>query len=735
MMRRALLLSILLLLSFTSLHAQKRAFTIEDLYRVKNISDLHISPDGKIVVFVLTTSDLARAKRNSHIWAIDIKGDISGDINGQNLRQLTSGEKSESSPSFSPDGKQISFISSKDGSANLYLMPFNEASGGEWRRLTNISTGVSDPLWSPDGKWIAFSSDVYPECNGDDGCNKKIAERWESGSLKAHMADELLYRHWTAWKDGTRTHTFIANAATGETRDVTPGKYDAPTFQLGGPLQYDFSPDSKEVVYVSNHDPVPAVSTNNDLWIISLEDKDPKPRNITAANPAYDGSPKYSPDGKHIGYRMQQQPGYESDLFRIAIYERATGKSTVLTESFRNWVDEFRWSKDSKTIYFVGPVEGQNPVFRLDISSKTITQVLTDKTIDASEFDPSEQHLLYIKRSVGGPQEIYSARIINGKASQPQKLSHFNEALMNEVDIRPAETMWVESGATRVQVFIVKPHNFDPSRKYPLILNVHGGPQSNWADAFRGDWQVYPGAGYVVAFPNPHGSTGFGQDYTAEISGDWGGRVYEDLMKVTDSLEKLPYVDSTRMGAMGWSYGGYMMMWFEGHTDRFKVIASMMGIYDLRSFHGATEELWFPQWDLKGRPWDSPEYEKWSPSNFVKNFKTPTLVISGERDYRVPYTQSLHFFTDLQEMRVPSRLIIYSNAGHWPSWYEMALYYTAHLEWFNKYLGGGPPPWTTEQFLRNAVFDRTSGQRIVEPPGVDKPKNLQGKPGEKPTTP
>jgi dipeptidyl aminopeptidase/acylaminoacyl peptidase len=728
MMRRVLFSSIFLLLTFSSLHAQKRAFEIEDLYRVKNISDLHVAPDGKTVIFVVTTSDLARAKRNAHIWAME--------INGQNLRQLTTSEKSESAPSFSPDGKQILFISSKDGSANLYLMPFNAArASGAWRKLTNISTGVSDPLWSPDGKWIAFSSDVYPECNGDDACNKRIAERWEAGPLKGHMSDELLYRHWNAWKDGTRTHTFIANGATGQTRDVTPGNYDAPTFQLGGPLQYDFSPDSKEFVYVSNHDPIPAVSTNNDIWLISLDNKDQTPRNITATNPAYDGNPKYSPDGKYIAYRMQQEPGHESDLFRIALYDRNTRQITVLTENFRNWVDEFRWSKDSKSIYFLGPVEGQNPVFHLDLDSKAITQVLADKTIDASDLDPSERHLLYIKRSVGEPQEIYSAEIINGKAATPAKLSHFNDALRNEVDIRPAETLWVAGAdGVRVQVFIVKPHNFDPSRKYPLILNVHGGPQSNWPDAFRGDWQVYPGVGYVVAFANPHGSTGFGQDYTAEISGDFGGKVFEDLMKVTDALEKLPYIDRTRMGAMGWSYGGYMMMWFEGHTDRFKAIASMMGMYDLRSFHGATEELWFPEWDLKGRPWDSSQYEKWSPSNFVKNFKTPTLVISGERDYRVPYTQSLHFFTDLQEMKVPSRLIIYSNAGHWPSWYEMALYYTAHVEWFNKYLGGDPPPWTTEQFLRNAVFDKATGKRVVETP-EERPKNLQGKPDVKPSSP
>ena len=719
-MIRCVSLLFILLLSFTSLQAQKRAFTIEDLYRVKNLSDVHVSPDGKTILFAVISSDLARAKRTTHIWTMD--------IDGRNPRPLTSGENSATSPSFSPDGKQILFVNSKD--ANLYLM--NATGKGPWRKLTSLSTGAYDPVWSPDGKWIAFSSDVYPECNGDDACNKRIGDRWRAGSLQAHTADELLYRHWNAWKDGTRTHTFIANAATGQTRDVTPGKYDAPNFQLSGPVQYDFSPDSKELVYVSNHDAVLATSTNNDLWAISLEDKNAQPRNLTATNPAYDGSPQYSPDGKYIAFRMQQQPGYESDRFRLALYNRDTRQITVLTESFQNWVDEFKWSKDSKTIYFQGPVEVQNPIFKLDIGSKEFTQLFADKTIDASEFAPDESRLVYIKRGISEPNEIHSVDIVNGKAAQPRQLSRFNEALMKEVDIRPAESIWVTgANGVRVHCFIVKPHNFDPSRKYPLILNVHGGPQSNWADAFRGDWQVYPGVGYIVAFPNPHGSVGFGQDYTAQISGDWGGRVYEDLMKVTDALEKLPYVDKERMGAMGWSYGGYMMMWFEGHTDRFKAIASMMGLYDLRSFHGATEELWFPQWDLKGKPWESSQYEKWSPSNYVKNFKTPALVISGERDYRVPYTQSLHFYTDLQLMKVPSKLIIYSEAGHWPSWYEMALYYTAHVEWFQKYLGGGAPPWTTEQFLRNGVFDRTTGKKYTDPPSVNRPR----KPGEKPVTP
>jgi dipeptidyl aminopeptidase/acylaminoacyl peptidase len=683
-------------------YAQKRAFTIEDLYRIKSISDVHVSPDGKSLIYSLGIQDLPRAKHVSHIWMMD--------IDGSNPRQMTQGEKSENSPSFSPDGKWISFISDRDGSSNLYVMP---VAGGEARRLTNISTGTSDPLWSPDGKWIAFSTDVYPECGGDDNCNKRIGETWDKGPLKAHMADRLLYRHWTTWKDGTRTHIFLANAATGETRDLTPGDYDSPTFQLGGPLQYDFSPDSSEFVFVSNHDKDPESSTNNDLWIVSLTSPDAKARNITAANRSYDGSPKYSPDGKYIGYRLQKQPAYESDLFRLALYDRASGSSTVVTESFKNWVDEFKWAEDSKSIYFSAPVEGENPIFNIDIGSRAVTRVLADKTIGEFEFAPGGRRVFFTARSVGRPTELYSATITDGKASEPGQLSHINSAVEREVDIRPAETMWVEGAAgAKIQVFIVKPHNFDPARKYPLILNVHGGPQDMWADSFRGDWQVYPGAGYVVAFCNPHGSTGYGQDFTAEISGDYGGEDFEDLMKVTDALEKLNYVDRDRMGAMGWSFGGYMMDWFEGHTTRFKAIASMMGLFDLKSFYGATEELWFPEWDLKGRPWDSDLYQKWSPSNSVKSFKTPCLVISGERDYRVPYTQSLQFFTSLQKMGVPSRLIIYSNAGHWPSWYEMALYYTAHLEWFQKYLGGGAPPWSSEQFLRNAVFDRETGKRV-----------------------
>lgn len=684
---------VLLLVFAAMMFAQKKPFTIADLYKIKSVSSMQFSPDGKQVAFVVTESFLEKGKTNSEIYLMN--------ADGSELRKLTSNAAADFSPQWMPDGKSLLFLSSRKDGVQAWKLPLD---GGEAEQVTSLSTGVSNIHIAPNGKGFIFATDVYPEFGADDAMNKKTDETKENGPLQAHIADKLLYRHWTFWADGKRTHTMYFDIDSKKVTELTAGDFDAPGYGMGEAV---ISPEGNEVCFVSNHDKVEAQSTNKDLFLVSLSGGEAK--NITQSNPAYDDEPVFSPDKKYIAYKTQKIPGYESDLIRIAVYDRTTAKSDIVTEGkFDNWVNSYQWSPDSKTIYFTAQVKGNVPLYAIDMKSKNISEVLNAKTIDAFEISPDGKSIIYTRRSIGEPSEMWKASLVKGVAKNPVRLTFFNKAIEDSVDIRPAEEMWIDSPTgKKIHTFIVKPHNFDSKKKYPFIINVHGGPQSQWADAFRGDWQVYPAAGYVLVFPNPHGSTGYGQEFTAAISKDWGGKVYQDVMAVTDYCAKLPFVDSTRMGAMGWSYGGYMMMWLEGHTDRFKAIVSMMGVYDLTAMHGATEELWFPEWDLGGMPWTSDLYLKWSPNQFVKNFKTPCLVITGEKDYRVPYTQSLEFFTDLQLMNVPSRLIVFPNDGHWPNNIKsMPLYYNAHLDWFHTYLGGEPAPYDMTKMVRNQAFEK-----------------------------
>jgi dipeptidyl aminopeptidase/acylaminoacyl peptidase len=657
----------------------KRAFEIADYYRTAFVGSPVVNPSGDSVTFTVRRYELEKGTSWSEIWMMG--------VDGSNLRQMTMGRHHDSSPVFSPDGSSLLFVSDRGEGSQLYLL---RVGGGEAKQLTSSSLRLGDPVWSPDGKWIAVQAEVYPECGADADCNTGISNDIAAGPLKARMTDELLYRHWTTWREDRFTHVLLVDATTGEiVRDLTPGRWDSPT-------------DGREMCVVSNHDKDQASSTNSDLWLVPVGGGGGV--NITASNLGWDGNPVYSPDGRFIAFRSQATPGYESDLFRIGIYDRQTKRTRYLTDAsiFDNWINDLQWSKDSDSLYFTADVKGENPIFRMGESDTAPRKVIADGAISGWTLAPNNKNVIYTRSRVGEPSELFIAPAAGGK---PSRLTSFNKALTGEVDIRPVEVMWVEGEeGMMIQVFLVKPHDFDPRKEYPLILNVHGGPQSPWRDSYRGDWQVYPGKGYIVAFPNPTGSSGFGQEFVDAIACDWGGRVYRDLMRVTDALEELPYVDSERVGAMGWSYGGYMMMWFAGHTNRFEAIASMMGVYDLRSMWGATEELFFVEKDLCGRPWTSEHYEMWSPSAYAKNYTTPTLVITGEQDYRVPYTQSLHFFTDLQVQDVPSRLVVYPDSGHWPSWYEMAFYYLVHLDWFHRFLGGGEPPWDPEAFLRNQVF-------------------------------
>jgi dipeptidyl aminopeptidase/acylaminoacyl peptidase len=476
---------------------------------------------------------------------------------------------------------------------------------------------------------------------------------------------------------------------------------DFPYYVTGGNAGFDVSGDGMEVCASSNPDANHWETTNKDLFVIPTSGGDPT--NITAGNPGADMHPVYSPDGRYIAYLRQTVPSYESDRVRLAVYDRQAGESRTLTEDFDNWVEEFAWAPDAKSIYFLAAQEGSRPIYRVEVESARVSRVADLRFIDGFDVSPDGKSIAVARRSIADPREIWTC---SSKGGKEKRLTTFNAAVEEEVDIRAPEEMWIESPTGRkVHTFVIKPHGFDPSKKYPLILNVHGGPQGQWYDSFRGDWQVYPAAGYVVVLPNPHGSTGYGQELTEAISRDWGGKVYEDLMAVTDEMARQPWIDAERMGVMGWSFGGYMVMWMAGHTDRFECMAAMMGLYDLPAFWGATEELWFPQYDLGGAPWESEDYTRWSPHLYAENLTTPTLVVTGMLDFRVPYTQSLEFFSALRKQGVPSRLLVFENDGHWPSWVRsMPVYYNAHLEWFHEYLGGDPAPYDTREMVRNRAF-------------------------------
>ncbi len=696
-MKKKLMLSAMLLAMLPAC-AQKRAFTIEDVYRVKRVSSPTVNKDG-VLAYSVSRQDLkAQRSYNNIVLKAPQSGSFAGLPKGQ-TKQLTT-DNSSYSPFWSQDGKTLYYLSYADGTPQVYRY-----ANGSTKKITDYALGIQGPTLSPDGKLIAFAAEVCPEIGGSDGkANKAAMDQKKKNPIQAHVADELLFRHWTEYGDGKYWHIIVYDIARGTYTDVTPGRYHSPVFSPSGPTGFVFSPDSKEICYTSNHDKHPEASTNCDLWVVPATGGEA--RNITADNPAWDGSPQYSPDGRYIAYRFQRTPSYESDRFTLAIYDRKTGEKRALTEKFDNWVDDFKWAPNSKSIYFLGEERGYEPLFQVDVKTRAITKIIARRAISSFDID-GQGHVYYTWSSTGRPTELYQATINAAKrrrakaALDEQRLTTLNDSLLRAVDFRPSEQLWVRGAkGDSVHVFIVKPHGFDPNKRYPLVINVHGGPQMQWMDSYRADWQVYPGAGYVVAYPNPHGSTGYGQRYCRDISGSWGGMPYEDVMAVTDKLATLQYVDSTRMGAMGWSYGGYFMNWLQGQTKRFKCLASMMGLFDLESMWGTTEELWFPNFDLQGQPWNSPLYKKWSPSEFTSRFATPTLIITGERDYRVSYNQSLQYFTTLQTLGIPSRLIIFDNDGHWPSGLKsMPLYYNAHLEWFHTYLGGAPAPWDTKKMV------------------------------------
>jgi dipeptidyl aminopeptidase/acylaminoacyl peptidase len=675
-MKRSLVLFCLVLFLFTpATFAQNQAYTIEDLLKVRRVGDPQISPDGRLVAFTIGDVNFDANRIVTHIYLVPVGG---GDV-----KQLTVGDSSATSPRWSPDGKKIAFTTA----GQVWVMDPN---GEHKEQVTRISTEAASPVWSPDGNWIAFTSDVHPECENDE-CNKKKDEEAEQRKVKAHITNRLLFRHWNEWRDVKRTHVFVASAKGGTARDLTPGDFDSPPYAAATGVDFTFSPDSQEIAYVRNPDKVEAISTNSDIYLVPVSRGPGK--NITTQNRGYDVGPIYTRDSKYIIYRSQATAGFEADRWRLMMYNRASGVSTELVRGFDQQVEEIVVSPDGSQIYFTAGERGYAPIFRVPIGGGTAQKIVGSVFATNLQITPDGKTLIFASSSLAGPAEIYSA---NTDGTGVRSLTSVNGSLMNQANLPKAEEVeWTGAVGRKIHGFIVKPKNFDPSRKYPLVVLIHGGPQSAWNNAWSYRWnpQVFANAGCVVFAPNPRGSTGYGQRFVNEISGDWGGKAYVDIMNgVADVLQKNSFIDRNRVGAAGASYGGYMINWIEGHNKdprfRFKVLVSHDGVYNLTSMYGSTEELWFPEWEFKGTPWtNAAMYERWSPHNFVRNFNTPILIIHGELDYRVPIGEGLQLFTAVQRKGVDSKLLIFPDEGHWvlkPQ--NSQLWYHTVLDWLDKYL-------------------------------------------------
>jgi dipeptidyl aminopeptidase/acylaminoacyl peptidase len=714
------------IVGFASLMAAqaKHPFTFDDMMKLKRVGDPQVSPDGKWVIFSVVDVDLATNTKTPHVWIVPTAG-------GQEKEIIA--DQDADRPRWSLDGKRFAFLSTKaEDSSQVWIADFDNTAGTVTgiHRLTSIATEASGELWSPDGKSILFTSDVYPECDGmpeaENSCNaKKLAEA-NASKVKAQIFTHLLYRHWNAYKEGKRTHIFVFPAPMPDwgvslgdhpaniPRDLTPGDYDAPVFSLGGQDNYAFSPDGQEICYTSNHDKNPAASTNNDLWIVPITGGEAK--NITADNPASDSSPLYSPDGRYIAYRAQQRPGYESDRFRLMLYDRKTGEKKELTEGFEQWVGTFVWSNDSKALYFASDHKGHSLIYALDIAKPdTSRRTIIYGYNDDLALTPDGKTLLFTRMSIAAPTEIYASGtdgagcpartgdVDAGKEScslnKDWAVTHFNDSLLSQISMSKIESFSFKGAhGDGVEGFLVKPPNFDASKKYPVKFLIHGGPEGAWGDdwSFRWNPELFASptsatpSGYVVIMINFHGSTGYGQKFIDAINGDWGGAPYEDLMKGLDYAEQTyPFIDKNRECALGASYGGYAINWILGHTDRFKCLVSHDGMFNAESAWGTTEELWFNDWEFKGTPYDNrAAYEKWSPHQYAKNFKTPTLVIHGQRDYRLDVSQGFDLFTTLQMEGVPSKMLYFPDEGHWvlkPQ--NSQLWYKTVNDWVDQWIG------------------------------------------------
>ena len=662
----------------------KRPLRLEDLFASGRVSDPQVSPDGKQVAYVVANVELEENRSNSDIWLVP--------IDGGEPRKLTNSPKQDRHPRWSPDGKWIAFESNRGGSFQIYLI---SPDGGEARQLTTIATEAGNAVWSPKSTHLVFVSSVFPEFSEkpfaeSDSLNKKRLDEAEASKVKAQVFTRLYYRHWDSWNDGRRQHLLVVPVSGGNPQDLTPGDRDAvpSSSTFSGGDDFDISPDGSELAYTATPQPAREEPwlTNHDIYRVKIAGG--APSQVTT-NAAADATPRYSPDGRWLAYRAQRRAGFEADRWEIMVQERSSGAVSSVTAGLDASVEAFTWAPDSKALWFEYELSAGKVLGRVAVNGGAVTKQISGGVNSDTSLTPDGTRVVWLRQSLDRPPEVYSRKVDGG---EPVALTHVNDGLFAQLDLPRPESVTVPgAGNVPVQMWLLRPPGFDASKRYPLVFWVHGGPQSAWLDSwsFRWNAELWAAQGYVLAMPNPRGSTGFGQTFVDQISGDWGGKVYEDLMACLGWVEQQPWVDKDRMGAAGASFGGYMMNWFQGHTDKFKVMVTHCGVFNFQTMYGTTDELWFDEWD-HGKPWENADFEKWSPHRFAAKFRTPTLVVHNALDFRVPFQEGMALFTTLQRQGVPSKLLYFPDEGHWvlkPK--NSELWHKTVFDWLGSYLHPG----------------------------------------------
>ena len=677
----------------------KRPMTFADMMHMKRLGETAVSPDGKWLAYSVTSVNLEQNTRTPELWLQKIDG-------GDPIK-ISAAHPGDGGIQFAADGKRILFLSGRASGQQVWIADFDGDTGETTnaRRVTNISTEADNAKWSPDGKSIAFTSAVYPDCapitmtdfDSGDVCNSDRDAAIKDSKVKAQIFTQSLYRHWNRWMGEKKSHIFLVSVDSGAMRDLNPREtHDVPPFSVEGGGGFAFAPDSKELAFTEKLVDDEAISTNADIFTLDLTNPSARARKISTS-PGGDWDPAYSPDGKYIAWRSQARDGYESDQFRLVLYDRAAKTMKDLLPNFDRWVDEFAWNPSSQAIFFISGNHGEGPIFELDLNGKMFDREVGDNELSrGGEFSDihlplSGSRLIATRMDVRSPSEIYqmdfgNAGVIDtdtvhaspgrGVEMRLTQLTHLNDSVLAELDLSKMESFWFPAkDGVKVEGFLIRPPGFDPNKKYPVKFLIHGGPEGNWGDVWSYRWnpELFAANGYVVIMINPRGSTGYGQAFTEAIVNDWGGKPFTDLMTGLDYAEQhYPFIDKNRECALGGSYGGYMANWILGHTDRFKCIVSHDGMFDPESAYGSTEEEWFNEWEFKGTPWDyygKPDsenpYRKWSPALSAKNFKTPTLVVHSQLDYRLDVSEGFQLFDTLQRLDVPSKMLYFPDEGHW----------------------------------------------------------------------